>query len=166
LPTGNWAPRQFRNGAPYLLPARPRPRVPRANQGVVSIAGDFSIRNNGTAGRDLSGGIVAASGSVVSLNTGAAGSVTGNVGPGLLVTHNSTARLQRAVLTGNQGEGVRAAALSSVLLFAPNIVTGNAGYDLVCTPNSYGSGNPTGVGRMFCPAFGQLFSLPGGPGER
>jgi hypothetical protein len=103
---------------------------------------------------------------VVSLTTGATGSVTGNTGPGLLVTHNSTARLQGATVTGNQGEGVRVAALSSVLLMGSNSVTGNAGFDLVCSPNAYGSGNPTGVGRMFCPTFDKLLSLPGGPGER
>jgi hypothetical protein len=134
--------------------------------GSASIRGNVSIRNNGTPGQALNGGIVAASGSVVSLNTGATGSVTGNAGPGLLVTHNSTARLQRATVTGNNGEGVRVAALSSVLLFEPNSVTGNAGFDLVCTPNSYGSGKPTGVGRMLCPAFDQLLSMPGGPGDR
>jgi hypothetical protein len=69
-------------------------------------------------------------------------------------------------VSGNNGEGVRVAALSSVLLFEPNSVTGNAGFDLVCTPNSYGSGKPTGVGRMLCPAFDQLLSMPGGPGDR
>jgi hypothetical protein len=134
--------------------------------GSASISGNVSIRNNGTPGRDLNGGIVAASGSVVSLNTGATGSVTGNAGPGLLVTHNSTARLQRATVTGNQGEGVRVAALSSVLLIGSNSLTGNAGFDLVCTPNAYGSGNSTGVGRMLCPTFDKLLSLPGGAGER
>jgi len=134
--------------------------------GAASVTGNVSIRNNGTLGSALNGGIVAMSGSVVSLSTGSTGSVTGNAGPGLLVTHNSTARLRAATVSGNQSEGVRVAALSSVLLLAPNTITGNAGFDLACMPNSYGSGNPTGVGRMFCPAFDKLLSPPGGPGER
>lgn len=133
--------------------------------GAASVAGDFSVRNNGTPGQDLTGGIVAVSGSNLSLSTGTTGSVTANAGPGLLLTHNSTARLLGATVSGNQAEGVRAAALSSVLLFAPNTITGNGGLDLVCTPNSYGSGNPAGVGRMFCPAFDKLSSLPAGPGR-
>jgi len=132
--------------------------------GAASVTGNPSIRNNGTLGNELNGGIVAMSGSVVSLSTGSIGSVTGDVGPGLLVTHNSTARLQRATVSGNQAEGVRVAALSSVLLLAPNTIIGNAGFDLVCMPNSYGSGNSTGVGRMFCPAFDKLLSPPAGPG--
>jgi len=133
--------------------------------GTATVSGNVSIRNNGTPGRAMNGGIVAASGSVVSLYTGSTGSVTGNAGPGLLVTHNSTARLQGATITGNQGEGVRVAALSSVMLFGANVITGNAGFDLVCTPNAYGSGNPSGIGRMVCPAFDQLLSLPAGPGR-
>jgi len=132
--------------------------------GAASVTGNVSIRNNGTLGRALNGGIVATSGSGVSLNTGTTGSVTGNAGPGLLVTHNSTARLQGATVSGNQEEGVRVAALSSVLLLAPNTITGNAGFDLACMPNSYGSGNSAGVGRMFCPTFDRLLSLPAGPG--
>jgi hypothetical protein len=132
--------------------------------GTASVAGDFSIRNNGAPGRDSSGGVVAQNGSSVSLTTGATGSVTANAGPGLLVTHNSTARLLWATVSGNQAEGVRVAALSSVLLLAPNTITGNAGFDLVCMPNSYGSGNSSGVGRMFCPAFDKLLSPPAGPG--
>jgi hypothetical protein len=133
---------------------------------TVTLAGNVSVRNNGTPGGTMNGGIVAATGSVVSVNMGAGGSIAGNAGPGLLLTHNSTARLQRATVSGNQGDGVHVAALSSVLLFKTISIVGNAGFDLFCTPNSYGSGERSGVGRMLCPAFNQSPLPAGGPGER
>jgi hypothetical protein len=133
---------------------------------AASLAGNISIRNNGTPGGTMNGGIIATSGSVVSLNTGTTGSITENGGPGLLVTHNSTARLQRATVSANHGAGVQVAALSSVLLFQANSIIGNTGFDLTCTPNSYGSGEKSGIGRMSCPVFDQSPAPPGGPGER
>jgi hypothetical protein len=126
------------------------------------LSGHITVQHNGTPNQALNGGIVVAFGSQISMY---AGPITGNQGPGILVTHNSTARVSLASVTGNGGEGVRVQALSSVWLFGGNTIAGNTAFDLSCAPNSYGSGDHSGIGRMFCPTFDRS-PTPGSPVER
>ncbi|MFQ5927288.1 MAG: right-handed parallel beta-helix repeat-containing protein, partial [Terriglobia bacterium] len=106
-----------------------------------------TIRNTGTAG-----GIVALGNSHLELFSS---EVRNNVGSGVVLRENSSARIFNNTITGNGGNGVRVIRLSTARLFAPNTITGNGNFDFFCAPNSFASGDKTGVGRMFCPKFDQ-----------
>ena len=87
--------------------------------------------------------------------------------PGSFVLRdNASATLVDTTVTGNGAEGIRVVRLSTAGLFGPlvNTIARNGGFDFFCAPNSFGYGDPSGVGRMYCPGFDQSPQPdPGGP---
>jgi hypothetical protein len=153
----------------------------RANGGTVRINSNFEIsdnsiagvlvtganaaltagtyRGNGAAGDVTSGGVIAEGSSHVDLFNA---DVSGNRGSGLVLRDNSSARVFNSALQNNGGSGVRVMALATANLFGGNAAAGNGNYDLFCTPNSYASGDDSGMKRKFCPGFDQSPAPKGG----
>ena len=120
-------------------------------------AGSYS--NNGMAGEVSSGGVVAEGSSHVDLFNA---SVSNNRGSGLVLRESSSARVFNNEIESNGGSGIRLTAMSTATLFGANTATGNGSYDLFCTPNSYGSGDDSGIKKKFCPGFDQSPAPKGG----
>lgn len=119
--------------------------------------GGQKIQQNGTPGNSFSGGILARFGSQLDLSV--SGEVVNNIGPGLVVRNNSSARISNQTITGNGGAGVSVFILSSAEVFG-NTISGNGEADLRCSPDSFASGNRAGIQKLFCPNF-NVEPLPG-----
>ncbi len=123
------------------------------------LSGGQTYRNNGTSGDVTTGAVVAEGSSHVDLFDA---EITENHGSGLVLRENSSARVFDDRIRNNEGSGVRVTALASVTSFGLNTIDGNGSYDLFCAPNSFGSGDATGIRKMFCPGFDQSPQPRGG----
>jgi hypothetical protein len=130
---------------------------------ITTLHRYHTIENNGTPGCSATdcGGIVAYVDSHVDL---LGGTVRNNYGPGVYIGNGSAARIISNTITGNAAEGVRLSGLSTAIITDNIAISGNGASDLLCSPNSYGSGDKTGIGKMNCSGFGQE-PLPKGGGR-
>jgi hypothetical protein len=121
-----------------------------------------TIRQNGSASSNPSTVPCCAPPAAISLSNNAtldisAALVTGNSAPGLLVQDNSSVRLigfSPIVITQNL-VGISVTNTSTAALFLVPSVAGNAGFDLVCGPESVAYGDLSGVGKTSCQQFKQ-----------
>jgi parallel beta helix pectate lyase-like protein len=117
------------------------------NGSQASIGGGQTIQQNGSAGR-LSGGIIARGNSHLDLFSS---QIVNNTGSGVVLRDNSSARIFDNTISGNSGGGVTLLILSSAAI--TGTITGNAGVDLSCSPDSFAYGDDSLVGKKFCSRF-------------
>jgi len=79
--------------------------------------------------------------------------VGNNLGPGIQADHNSSLGLWGVKVTGNTGPGIIVSTVSTVDFGPGNLVNGNGAEDLRCSPSSVASGGKTGLGKIKCPGF-------------
>jgi hypothetical protein len=127
---------------------------------VALFGGGGTIQHNGTAGSGFSGGILVRNNTHLDIFSGQGSvAVMNNVGPGITVRNDSSARIEGATITGNSGVGISIFVLSSALVLN-DIASNNNGIDLQCSPDSFASGNSYGIQKAYCPNF-NVEPLPG-----
>ena len=79
--------------------------------------------------------------------------VANNYGPGVYLGNGSAGRIIKNTITDNAAEGVRLSGISTAIVQDNIAISGNGASDLLCSTNSYASGNKTGIKKMKCSSF-------------
>lgn len=129
---------------------------------AATFFGGQTIEGNGAANDKSAGSISLEGNSQLDLF---GTEIKNNSGVGLTLADNSSARVSGDTISGNPGGGMGVSNLSTMTLFGDSTVAANGSADLTCSPDSLVHGDPTGVGKMFCPHF-NVEPLPGPQGPK